>query len=691
MNKIVLAVSMLLFGVGCTPTKTIDGDQLIVRFDFNDKRPKISDYMFGMFLEHLGNVDVGDLIDDGIWAEVLDDRKFFYPVDTLFEQSPINKRDSPRQWMPVGCLDALTMDSVNAYVGVHSPKITVDPSKPNGIMQGDHSLLAKSYNGRIILRGDEGIIVSVRLYWGDQAFEYSEEKITGLSSEYKKYDLHLICQEITQDAKLIISGVGEGSFNIGAVSIMPEDNIYGFRADAIKLLKELNSRIYRWGGNMSSGYNWRDGVGNPDERPSRYDYAWNALENNDVGTHELIKFAELINVEINLTVNAGLGGPQDAADWVEYTNGSINTPMGKLRAQNGHTEPFNLKIWCIGNESYGWWQLGHTDIKSYVIKHNQFAKAMKAVDPTIELVASGATEEEMLITGNKLSYGGDVYQEFVPSKDWSGSLLANALENIDYMSEHFYCSVTERFDIAQNIYIPVDEPLIDWTRRPANRIRAKARRYREIYNEIPGSSNKKVYLDEWAYYTNWVHPKPTLSVSIGYARALHEMFRNTDIFVMSGHTFGTSCLSFNETEAIYNTTGLMFKLYQSRFGRIPVTISGNSLQPSPKWPIGGGQPETNAGGNTYPLDIVAALTEDGTTLSVAIINPTEKLQMATLVLPDYIEKTSMKKWLLSGISPDARNIVGMEPQANITTSEEEFSDRITAPAASISIYHYNLK
>ena len=153
------------------------------------------------------------------------------------------------------------------------------------------------------------------------------------------------------------------------------------------------------GGNFISGWNWYDSVGDIDKRPPMFDYAWNAMQTNDVGMDELMTLCKLIGVEPYITVNAGFGDAHSAAEEVEYMNGSVNTHMGGLRAKNGHPEPYHVKFWNIGNEPYGSWQLGHTYLKYYVLKHNEFAKAMRKVDPSITLLASGAMPDEMTVEG----------------------------------------------------------------------------------------------------------------------------------------------------------------------------------------------------------------------------------------------------------------------------------------------------
>jgi len=296
----------------------------------------------------------------------------------------------------------------------------------------------------------------------------------------------------------------------------------------------------------------------------------------------------------------------------------------------------------------------------------------------------------MTITESAYKLTGKVLAEYDSASDWTGGMLRHAGHNIDYMSEHFYCSVDQRFDLSKGKYVASDEPLVDWTRRPANRIRAKAEHYAEYHRRIPGSEKIPVYIDEWAYFTNWVHPHPTLGVTIGYARALNEMFRHTDLIKMAGFTFGTSCLSFNKTSAAYNSSGLLFKLYNSNFGNIPIKIVGNSPQPKPQNPVGGDQPNINAGGDTYPLDMVATLTRDQKAITIALVNPTESSQTITILFGGIKPTGKMKKWTISGTSVNARNIVGKTPQVNVTESDLELSDVLTVEPASINMYRYDL-
>ena len=172
---------------------------------------------------------------------------------------------------------------------------------------------------------------------------------------------------IANAASLEITGTGTGNFHIGTVSLMPADNVQGFRPDTIALLRQLHSGMWRLpGGNFISDWNWYDSIGDIDKRPPMFDYAWNAMQTNDVGMDEFMTLCKLIGVEPYITVNAGFGDSHSAAEEVEYMNGSVDTRLGAMRAQNGHPEPYHVKFWNIGNEPYGYWQ--HRPHRSEVLR-----------------------------------------------------------------------------------------------------------------------------------------------------------------------------------------------------------------------------------------------------------------------------------------------------------------------------------
>jgi len=172
--------------------------------------------------------------------------------------------------------------------------------------------------------------------------------------------------------------------------MFPSDHIEGWDPEVVAYMREARLPMLRFpGGNFSSGYHWQDGIGPLDSRPAEPNPAWFGVEWNHVGTDEWLRLCEQVGAEPLICVNAGNGTPEEAAAWVEYCNGDMSTPMGRLRAENGHPEPYGVKHWEIGNELYGSWQIGHTDAQGYAERYAQFHRAMSAVDPTIEFIACG--------------------------------------------------------------------------------------------------------------------------------------------------------------------------------------------------------------------------------------------------------------------------------------------------------------
>ena len=197
----------------------------------------------------------------------------------------------------------------------------------------------------------------------------------------------------------------------------------GFRQDVMRAVRDLNVSLLRWpGGNFVSGYHWEDGIGPKDKRPVRRDDAWGALESNRFGTDDFLNYCERVGAEPYLCINAGLGTIDEARHWVEYCNEPAKTHYSELRRANGHEKPWNVKIWGLGNEIDGPWQLGHRTAEDYAKFGLEAAKAMRRADESIHLIASGSSN-------------------FRPGYDWIGwnrTVLDYLKNDIDYISLHTY-------------------------------------------------------------------------------------------------------------------------------------------------------------------------------------------------------------------------------------------------------------
>ena len=196
----------------------------------------------------------------------------------------------------------------------------------------------------------------------------------------------------------------------------------GFRRDALNGLKSLHFTAMRYpGGNFASGYHWLDGIGPRASRPAIRDLASQSIEPNHFGTDEFIQLSRLMNWTPMMTVNLGTGTPEEARNWVEYCNSPVGTKYANMRAENGASDPYNVKLWCLGNEMDGHWQQGHVPADQYAIRSQQAAKLMKDVDPSIELVACGSAE-----------IGLPTYME------WDRTVLEYVGDYADFVSLHRY-------------------------------------------------------------------------------------------------------------------------------------------------------------------------------------------------------------------------------------------------------------
>ncbi len=202
----------------------------------------------------------------------------------------------------------------------------------------------------------------------------------------------------------------------------PEADELGFRKDVIKLVKEMNVPFVRYpGGNFVSGYNWEDGVGPLDKRPVKMDLAWMTLEPNKIGTNEFAEWAKKAETDVMMALNLGTRGPDEARNFLEYCNFPKGTYWSDLRRSHGVEHPHNFKLWCLGNEMDGPWQIGHKTADEYGRVAAETAKVMKWTDPSIELVACGSSYMRMPTFGK-----------------WEETVLDHTYEHVDYLSLHIY-------------------------------------------------------------------------------------------------------------------------------------------------------------------------------------------------------------------------------------------------------------
>jgi alpha-L-arabinofuranosidase len=318
------------------------------------------------------------------------------------------------------------------------------------------------------------------------------------------------------------------------------------------------------------------------------------------------------------------------------------------------------------------------------MKHNDFAAAMRAVDPTITLIGSGAMPDQLHPRDVKENASLESIQSrFGTEQDWTGGLLAKAWGNFDGISEHWYDRAEKRPDA------PAEAELLEFVRSPSNQVRMKALEWGIYQQRFPAMKDRHIFLsmDEFAYTGAPVN----LKLALAYSMVLQEMLRHTDFMQMGAFTTGVSTMDITPTGSVLNSTGAVFKLYGEHFGAgtIPVAIEGNSPQPEPRYAVGFAHPKVLAGSPTYPLDVVAGLSPDRRSLRIAVVNATFKNQPLEIKLAGMRTGDGGKVWRLTGDSVEAANKVGQP--AGVTVREAKvprLSRSLTVPPISTSIYEF---
>jgi alpha-N-arabinofuranosidase len=652
-----------------------------------------------------------------VWAEMLTDRKFFNPV----VENPPSVRNfmipggqNGEPFRSVGPAGTVEMDIVRPFVGKHSPRVKLDGSEPHGIQQSKLRLgRGMSYIGRVYLAGDRGAKIVVRLVWGTGATDSQSIQMPTLSSEYRNFPLHFTSPVETESARLEILGTGSGSFHVGTASLMPANNVKGYHPGRIRLYKEAGFKMAKWpGGNFVSAYDWYDGLGDPDKRPPRAEPMWgNSVESNDVGIHEFIDFCALVGAEPDLVVDSGFGEARVAAEEVQYCNGSTDTRLGKLRAANGHPEPFNVRLWTIGNEMYGRWQYGHMTLNQYCVKHNYIAEAMKKVDPAIKITSAGASVCEVSWTGAEhKQWPTDIWQEpflesfpvkFGGANDWDGWLLTNCADNIDYMSEHTYTFPDLAFDAEKQRYVDVQDPLPLRARRLANRLGGAFGAWQKYIDTMPAlkTKNIKFIFDEWGNRFRSAdgrsHQAPGMVTPLSYGLFLHEIFRHSDMVGASCalQGLGTVVTDITGDAVGFTADGLVLKIMATHFaGARPIAVDGDSpQQPMIGTPFVDMGP-TPTGSPTYPLDVVAAFSSDRKKVILSVINPTEESQEFTPKITGVKLRNHGKLSQIAAPSVNSANEPGKEPVIKIVEIPQgALSEKVPVLPLSVSVYEFEIE
>ena len=282
----------------------------------------------------------------------------------------------------------------------------------------------------------------------------------------------------------------------------------GFRTDVLNALRRLRFSVMRYpGGNFVSGYHWEDGIGPRHQRPLRIEKAWDSQEPNQVGTDEFLSLCRKMDWQPMLTVNLGSGSTEEARNWVEYCNGAAGTTYGDRRAANGQPEPYGVKLWCLGNEMDGPWQIGHCAAEEYATRAHAAARAMRSVDASIETVACGSSATNMPTFA-----------------DWDARVIAHLDDQADFISLHRY--VGNYTDNTRD-YLAIGNSIDRQIEDIAAVVRAEQARRK---------SDKRIYLsfDEWNVWYKTMDPDKLGAQGKFPAHLIEEVYTLEDALVVAG-------------------------------------------------------------------------------------------------------------------------------------------------------------
>jgi len=462
-------------------------DPTLARFTIHADRPlgTISPLWFGHNIEHTRSC-----VWRGLSAQMLRNRKFAGKPEQLTGQA--------MGWYPIGIESALFVVDGDGYVRRQDPNTRgrwneVQHQRIYGYREGvrygigQDSLPLRAgerYEVRVVLRSPRAMDVALRVLGHDGAV-CAEATIAVAPGDWVKRRVEFTAPADDDDARLEISFVGAGELSIGCVSLLPADNLLGMRRDVIGLLREIGAPLLRWpGGNFAGDYRWRDGLLDVDQRaPLQAHLEIETLphtagyDTHEVGTDEFIALCREVGAEPFISINLAWDEPEDAAAWVQYCNGAATTPMGRLRGDGGHPEPYGVRYWSLGNELGYQHMEGPNDAAGYARRARAVAEAMRRADPSIVLVASGAWWDDV----------------------WYRDCLANLHDVVDHISHHWYQSQYVR-DYAGPGFAGEYGTMVagaeEWQRQMTD-LR------RRINAAVPADRHIGVSFDEWNNWYAW--------------------------------------------------------------------------------------------------------------------------------------------------------------------------------------------
>ena len=494
-----MRLEVIRFAVVIGIASGLAGAQVTVKVDASQKTSEeIPRTQFGTFLEPIGRSIYG-----GLWAEIITNPSFeenLWNVDRLeamVAEEPDLKRASrlglPLPWQPLDDKEANRYEPLwgNTANSWRSLSIFGLPGKPTGIRQKIFLPVHREdeYKGSIYVRhlsGPNRLKLSIRER-NNPSKILAEATVDANAAEWRKYEFSLQLKKGAlkplDPADFAIEVEGDERTDIDQVSLMPADAIDGMDPDEIRMARELKTPLLRYGGNFTSAYHWRDGVGERDKRVSTLNIAWGIPEYNTFGTDEFLRFCELINAKPQIALNLGSGTAEEAADWVRYVNQHWGDHQGGL-------------TWELGNELWGNWNLGYPTLKELPGRTLEFSRAIQAVDPKAQLIATGQDPDRFA--------------------EWNAAQLETPPGTFQFLSTHFVVR-TDKADTET----PTEDGLASATfALPVELGRRVEAIQKQIDNKRSGDNVPHVAFTEWLFASSRSGgPKAPLFTNMGGAIA----------------------------------------------------------------------------------------------------------------------------------------------------------------------------
>lgn len=597
------AFAFLLFvSCGCSLLGAQSGnpapDGTLIKIDANKAAAwKIPRSIFGTFLEPIGNSTYG-----GLWAEILQNPSFeadlwsASKIAELLRDEPQLSRSSemalPLPWEPLDYAQGARYapefnDAANSY---RSLLVMALPEKETGVRQKVYLPVhrVRRYQGSIFIKHVSGPgEAEVSLRERNRADKiFVSRKIQLNRSDWQRYEFEL---DLTpnqlrplQPSDFVVAVSNETRVLIDQASLLPADSVDGMDPDMVAMSRDMKTSIVRFGGNFTSAYHWRDGVGPRDKRVSMLNTAWGIPEYNQFGTDEFLRFCQLINAQPQIALNLGSGTPEEAAAWVQYVNGHWGDRSGGL-------------LWELGNELWGNFQVGYPTLPKVGERTKTFSDAVKKVDSRARLIATGGDPDGF--------------------EQWNGAQLATGPQVFDYLSTHFV--VTTGAMLAVN---PSPDFVAKATFALPVELERRLRRMHQQIMDSPSRNSVSTAFTEWLFWApDDTYPRyDNMGGAVATGGFLNMLLRNADIVPISDMTglveFGGL---WKKRGKVYGVPSYWaFKMYSTADVSRTVEVSTNS--------------ETYAveqGSNRLPniadvpyLDVVATLNDASTTLTLFCVN-----------------------------------------------------------------------